>query len=277
MITLMTTLSLMLAPCGTADCQPLTVTAMAASHHGVYDGHTLTWRTTLVAQDGELLTPSTYRVRFAAPLAATTAVSGDGVVDLQAVRDDQGRVVAVDAPRAAWSEPQHAKTGAWTRQLRLVVRMPAVEGGGVPVVVPAVEGQVVQKVVMSDAEGLRFAPEANLGIEQHLRFFVQGGVSADERRRCEVLVGEREVLPRELGVFLRADARLYDAGLTIGRLSPTAQARQYVALVAGGCTLGLLGLLGLAYRLLARPARLERLLALVSTDPGSAGEQIPPP
>ena len=269
MITLMMSVGVVLvssATCGGEACQVLNVAAIAASHHGSYDGRELTWHSHIVAEDGELVQAGTYRVTFASPLDVAAEVVGEGLVDVRSVRDAQGRVVAVEVPRVAWSEPMHRSARAWTRDLSLTIREPVATRPSVPVTVPLVEGLVVQKVIVSGTDGLDFEPDPTLGIEQHLRHFVANGIPADERSQCDRLLGEHEILPRQLAVYLRADRRVHETGMVVGRLAPVGPHRHRVALVAVGGTVFLVGLLALGYRLLARAARFERLVALVDAD-----------
>jgi hypothetical protein len=62
-------------------------------------------------------------------------------------------------------------------------------------------------------EGASWRPDAALGIESHIRYWSELGVSKDERKQLDALVGSRRTRARDQAIYFRGDGPARHLGL----------------------------------------------------------------
>jgi len=235
---------------------------VAVRHHGHHEGNALVWRS-MIVMDAAGLSRGTDRLVLAYPLPVGATVEGEAPVGL--VRDDDGRVTAIDIPSRLWGPERHVRD-TWTRSTVLTVRQKVNDRERVAMVVPLFAGSGVQRITMAGMEDLMYEPDPSIGIERHIRHFVAQEVTSAMRRDCNRILREHGVRAADgLAIFITATRRVTEAG-SLGEIVSRESHRQMVATSAiAGCALLALAML-LAYKRLSRTAQLERSLAAIDKD-----------
>jgi len=245
--------------------EPPPVHPVAARHHGRHEGNALVWQSVVVT-DAAALSRGTTRLPLATPLPTGATISEP----VGLVRDDNGRVIAIDVPSRLWGPERHVRD-TWTRSTTLTVRQKVSDRERVAMVVPLFAGNGVQRITMAGMEDLMYEPDPSIGIERHIRHFVGQEVTSAMRRDCTRMLREHGVKAADgLAIFVTATRRVTEAG-SLGEIVSRESHRQLVATSAVvGCALLALLML-LAYKRLSRAAQLERSLALIDKDLADIG------
>jgi hypothetical protein len=202
-------------------------TLQSASHHGVWTGTGVEWRT-------ELLLSAADTVTLALPLPAEVEIleGSQG----HPLRDAQGQVVGFELP---------------DRRARILLRQPLPSQPQVTLSPPLVDSDQAQRVTL---EGIRFEPDASLGMDSRVLCKTHPEISAADRHALDERISGRRARLQEQPIYLIADDRLA-AGLR-GSIRDE-RATVGLGVTAGGVFIGLLALLALLHRALERRARVE--------------------
>lgn len=240
---------------------PAPVHPVAARHHGRHEGNSLVWQS-LAVVDAATLSRGVDHLPLASPLPVGATVESPAVV--RPVLDDDGHIVAIDVV-SGWGPERHLRD-RWTRALSLTVRQAVSDRDRVAMEVPLFAGNGVQRITMAGMENLMFEPDANIGIERHVRHFVAQEITGTMRRRCDRALREHGAKDADgLAIFVTATRRVTEAG-SLGEIVSRESHRQLVATSAiVGCAILAL-LMVLAYKRLSRTAQIERSLAVIDRD-----------
>ncbi|MFT5682794.1 MAG: hypothetical protein ACI8RZ_003718 [Myxococcota bacterium] len=215
-------------------------TLQTASHHGVWTGAGVEWRSEIVLTGADAVT-------LALPLPANVAVL-DGS-EGSPIRDDEGRIIGFEFP---------------TRRGRILLRQPLPTESRVTLTPPLVDSDRAQRVTL---EGINFQPDPTLGMESRVLCATHPEISAEDRLQLDEEISGRRARLQEQPIYLIADDRL-SSGL-IGSIQDERRASVGFGLAAGGAFLGLLSLLALLYRGLERRAQVEAAEAYLKREFGN--------
>lgn len=191
------------------------------------------------------------QVLLAAPLPAGTELTG-----VQALRDAQGRVVALQA-----SPGPQRPAGFELRVPLAQVRETQV----LPLALPA--GDALHRVVLD--RDLAFTPAARSGLVAKLGRYSPTDVGHRASRRVDRAVGDEHI--RLGALYLPANATFVRAGGLQGKLTLRAERGARLALGIGGLFVVLVVLGGLGYRRLRRQVEVERAEAYLEKEFGVFG------
>ena len=213
-------------------------TLQTASHHGVWTGISMEWRSEILLSGADTIT-------LALPLPPEVTLLEDS--DGSPIRDEHGQIIGFDLP---------------LRKSSLLLRQP-LSGTDALVTLrpPLVESDRAQRVTL---EGIDFHPDDALGMESRVRCATHPEFSVDERQQIDEQISGRSARIQEQPIYLIADDRL-SAGL-VGSIRDERRISMGFAAAAGGVFLGLLSLLAVAYRGLERRARVEQMDAYLKQE-----------
>ena len=213
-------------------------TMEVASHHGVWTGVGMEWRSEIRLSEADIVT-------LAVPLPANVEVleGSQGSVG----RDEDGRITAVRF---------------LSRKGTLLLRQPVADPElTVTLRPPLVGSDSPQRVTLA---GLDFRPDEALGMDLRVLCATHPEISAEQRREIDERVSGRRARLAEQPIYLIADYRL-SAGL-VGTVSNGRRISMGFGVAAGGGFGALLSLLALAYRGLEQRARAEKAEAYLKRE-----------
>ncbi|MEW5852025.1 MAG: hypothetical protein AB2A00_24770 [Myxococcota bacterium] len=233
----------------------LVVGLLAAATDGIQVvGHTATrqqdvlhWETRIVVDPRGV--PRTLALHQPLPTNVTLVAQPDVTL----VHNGLGDVVGISTlPRAWVSHPR----GYVQLVLRSQERIPDGEGH-LRLHPPLLATPAVQRVVIDGTAGLVFTPDPELGIERKIGSYASVALDRSERHHADALLGNRRARFTHQPLYLRVDDVLARHGLS-GTLSSQAGRRGTAIAFAGSLFVGLLALLGAAYRRWRNDAEVAR-------------------